>query len=505
MTQKLENLLQEMLKYPEKVNSVLNDPNYGRKSVREDFDTTDYYAQEAIKAIKHNPRVSIEDMELKPAQDHSEGLDTPKDRSQDPIDAEEFEIPDSWIYDKNYVYNAEDDTYVFMTREFGNIVKSGSWVKNIVQAYSNWDGEQDTINEVCRKFGVTRALFNEIKSILGLTHDHEPFTPEEIREKSSEEMAQEAYQMKRFKTKQKFDKKDWKETQKEAKKWRNLTNSILEEVKLDAPQIVVDPILPTEADIEPDDIVLHTGDWHLGAEAKDLPNIPDFNHEILEAKLSNMVEIVRAEFPESRLHFHFNGDLFETVTGMNHADSWKNIEKGYYGSKVILEGEKLLLNVLSGLRPASARLVTGNHGRLTSDKRKDHSGEGELIVYEHIKQRLDGVDVAYSDTKIEQVIDRMGYQMTHGHLKTTRKSEQNIVQAVMNDFKQPVDFILYEQGHEHERSIKTDNNLFRHLTIPSIFTGHDYNKRNGYGNMSGFVVSYRHPVTQKLKIEDYSV
>lgn len=504
MTYRVKKLVEKILQHPDKLDRVLNDSRYGRMSVKQDFDSSRYIAQEAIKAIKNSERVDVENKKVLEPEDQIE-VEEEQERASDPIPVDDFTIPDEWVYDKNYTYNAEDEKYIFNTKEFGNLVRPKSWVKNLVKAYSDWDGEPSTITDVCRRFGITRSLFNEIKKILGLTHDHEPFTPDEVNTKSPEEMAIEAHQQKRFRTKVEFDKLDWKATQKEAKKWRNLKQSILDEVNMDAPSIVVDPIVPKGKDVDVEQIVLHTGDWHVGAKAEGLPNIPDFNFNILQDYIKQIIQLVRSDFPNSEVHVHFLGDGLETVTGLNHADSWKNIEEGFYGAKAILSAEKALLDFLTSIRASSMSAVTGNHGRITSNRKKDHSGEAELLIFEHIKQRLDGVDVQYSDTEVNDVVNGIGYIMTHGHLKLTKKSEEKVLQAYAKKFNKPVDFVVYEQGHLHHRGVSADNNLFRHYTMPSLFTGSKYSERAGYGALPGFGISYKHPITGKVKFEDYSL
>lgn len=508
MTDSLREKIEAVLQNEEVTQKILHDPQYGRRSLAKDFDYSKYYCQKVIDEIKENPKVDVQNKKvITEGSDNSQEtqIEDTKERATDPIDASDWDVPEDWVYDKNYIYNNDDDKYVFMTREFGNIVRSGSWVKQLVRAYSDWDGDPDTINEVCRKFGITRGLFQAIKQILGLTHDHEPFTPDEIRDKDPEQMAQEAYQMKRFKTKQAFDKIDWKETQKEAKKWRNLKQSILDEVKAEAPEIVINPIEPSGNKREVDDVVLYTTDWHLGAYAMGLKYLPDFDSTILKDYIDQMVKTIRADFPTARVHVKFLGDAIETVTGMNHADSWKNIEKGYYGAKPILEAEKYFLHLLKSIEASSFQAVTGNHGRITSERRKDHSGEAELIIYDHLKQRIKGMDVEYTEHSFMDVVEGIGHIGYHGHLKFSKDVEQNVLDAFREDFDSNVDYVIVAQGHYHEPNILTSNTLFRHITVPSLFTGHDYNKRNGYGNLAGFCAVFRHPVTGKVKTDFYSL
>lgn len=489
MTDKLQKFIDATLEQSELVEKILTDSTFGRESLAKELGTSEYYARQIIDHIKKT-EVSILSEE---------------ERAKEPIDADEWIAPNKWVYDKNFVYNNDDEVFIFMTREFGNLVRPKTWVKSLVQAYSDWDGKPATINEVCRRFGITRGVFSEIKKILGLTHDHEPFTPDEIADKSPEEMAMEAHQMKRFQTKVEFDKLDWKETQKEAEKWRNIKQSILDETRIEAGNLQVEqpPYFAGEAR-SPSDIVLHTGDWHLGAEAVNLPSIPDFNSKVLLQYIDTMVEAVRNDFPNSKVHIMYKGDTMETVTGMNHPDSWKNIEKGYYGAKAILESERYLLHLIKKIGASSFYAVTGNHGRITSDRRKDSSGEAELIVYQHIKDLLAtaDTDVEYDEYKISKVINGIGYIVFHGHHNFSKKSKDLIVEGIK---ELGTDYIMLMQGHLHERKVVFDSQHGRHLVVPSLFTGHDYNQRSGYESLSGFTVSYKHPTTGKVQLLDYSL
>lgn len=495
MANNLENLIEIIKNTDGAVEAILNDHKYGRGSVQEDFNTTAYFAEKAIKAIKEGQHTS----------GGGGASENESEEPVDPINASEWEVPQQWKYSRDFIYNADDEKYIFMTRQFGNIVRPKSWVKNMVKSYSNWDGDQDTITEICRNFGITRGLFQAIKTSLGLTHDHEPFTPDEVISKSEKEMAMEAHQMKRFRTKIEFDKLDWKETQKEAKKWRELKTSILDEINNDLPTIQVNPITASGIDSKPDTIIVETTDWHLGAEAKNLPSIPDFDSDILKDYLDTIIELVRSDYPDAEVHVHFLGDIMETVTGMNHPTSWQNIENGYYGSKVIMESVDLLLHFLTGLRASKFVAVTGNHGRLTSDRNSDHTGEAELIVYETVNKILSDVEVVYDSFTAMDVVDGIGHVITHGHNRAAKKQDVAEILHKFSSKGQAVDFVMHKQGHTHSRDIKEDNNLFRSYVVPALFTGHRYNQRNGYGNMAGFNIVYRHPFTGKVKLEDFSL
>jgi hypothetical protein len=492
MTPKVKELYEQIIKDEEVVDKIMHDPRYGRNSVIEDFDTTAYFAEKAIKYVKEG---------YTPTDPSEQGTSNPREPDE-VLTPKQWKVPDEWKYEDDYIYNADDEKYVFLTREVGTIVPPKTWVKNLIEAYSDWDGDPATINEICRRFGITRGVFNEIKRAFGLTHDHEPFTPEEVVSRNERELAMEAYQKKRFKTKVEFDKIDWKATQKEAKKWRELKQSLLNELNSEIPKIEVDPIVVNggKGGTRPDRIIVETTDWHLGAEAKGLESVRDFNSEVLKNYLDKIIWLVRNEYPEAAVHVHFMGDIMETVTGMNHPDSWKNIEKGYYGAKVILESIELLSYLVEGLRASKFVAVTGNHGRLTSDKKRDHDGEAELIVYETLNNRLKDVEVIYGTYKAFDVVDGIGHVLFHGHNRVTKDEDMT---RLLRNFDKIPDFLMVKQGHTHCFEVKEETNYYRHYVVGALFTGHKYNERNGYGNPPSFNVVYRHPFTNQVKMENY--
>jgi predicted phosphodiesterase len=161
-----------------------------------------------------------------------------------------------------------------------------------------------------------------------------------------------------------------------------------------------------------------------------------------------------------------------------------------------------LCYLVEGLKASKLVAVTGNHGRLTSDRKKDHSGEAELIVYNYLKDRLTDVEVKFSEFWITDLVEGIGHVLTHGHHRLQKG--ENIVRLWQNT-GQLADYILYKQGHTHNRNIIEDTNLYRHYVVPALFTGSKYNERNGYGNKAGFSISYKHPFTGQVKTEDYTL
>lgn len=145
---------------------------------------------------------------------------TPKDKNTEAI-KEESTWADSLLFDGDYVYNKEEDKYIVYLRSANrHIVVPGERHRAMLSAYSNWDGNPATINELCRNFEFPRSWFTEYKTIMGWTHDREPITNEELQNRNEDDIINDLLQRKRFAIYQKFQKADWKDTQEDANKWR---------------------------------------------------------------------------------------------------------------------------------------------------------------------------------------------------------------------------------------------------------------------------------------------
>ena len=122
-----------------------------------------------------------------------------------------------------YTYNKESDQYVVWLKAANkNVVIPGSLHRDMLKAYSDWTGDPATINEICRNFSIPRKWFEEYKTIMGWSHDHEPISNEELLSKDENSVVDDLLQQKRFSLHQKFQKKDWEQTQRDAELWRQL-------------------------------------------------------------------------------------------------------------------------------------------------------------------------------------------------------------------------------------------------------------------------------------------
>lgn len=91
--------------------------------------------------------------------------------------------------ERDYIYREEADVYVLYLphRPKAQVVR-GETIRAMKEAYSRWTGDEHTINEICRTFGVTRRDFVALKTAMGWTHDSAPFTDETLASKQTDEL-----------------------------------------------------------------------------------------------------------------------------------------------------------------------------------------------------------------------------------------------------------------------------------------------------------------------------
>lgn len=130
-------------------------------------------------------------------------------------------------FTEKYVYNKEDDKYVFHLRAADDfVVLPGATIRGIIDNYSNWYKSPSSVNEICRNYRLPKSYFNELKELLGLTHNSEPVSKEELLAKNVNQLADDILEKKKFQLYQKIQKRDWRETEAAASKWYNFVEGV---------------------------------------------------------------------------------------------------------------------------------------------------------------------------------------------------------------------------------------------------------------------------------------
>jgi len=279
------------------------------------------------------------------------------------------------IYDKNYIYNKESDTYITpLPRSLGgkSIILPGEIHRAMLKAYSNMAGGSETINEICRRFEFRRDWFVEYKALHGWTHDKEPFTSEELVSRDVNEMADDLVQQRRLKVYNSFRKKEWQATITDAKNWNHLEQSVITPLTELIKQTLPDyrpPLVALPTSDEPYALVVAPFDLHFGkygwmdetgqgysrTEARDL--LIDKTNELAKyvAKLGRPELIIVASGSD---WFHIDNQWGTTTRGTPQ-------DLDGTPSQILMEGCELAydhIEMLRQLTPAIKYLnVPGNH------------------------------------------------------------------------------------------------------------------------------------------------
>lgn len=129
-----------------------------------------------------------------------------------------------------YVYNHDNDTYIVFVKAArdGHYEVSGEDMRALRRRYSDHDGQPATVNEIERDFGIPRRILTGLLRKMGITHDREPFTVEELLGKTDEELLDDAILQRREAINQKLVTAKWEETKRDAGKYRSLVHDLPE-------------------------------------------------------------------------------------------------------------------------------------------------------------------------------------------------------------------------------------------------------------------------------------
>lgn len=249
-------------------------------------------------------------------------------------------------------------------------------------------------------------------------------------------------------------------------------------------------------------VTLLCSDFHIGAEVHNLMKTPDFNINILQDYLHDVVTFVNSKKYEE-VTVCFLGDYFESLSGLNHEDSFKSMGQNMWGSNLMITAHKIMVNFLAGINNLQAlNVVTGNHDRFAANKRQESTGEAGKVLSYMIQVSMPELTVEYNDLIISKEINGINYILTHGDKSISNKE---ITKVILDYGKQGI-FNLVCQGHFHTSRLKSylksslhkfddfemigvDDLDYKSITIPSIFTGNYYSESLGFSGNAGFVLS----------------
>lgn len=264
--------------------------------------------------------------------------------------------------------------------------------------------------------------------------------------------------------------------------------------------------------------VVNMADFHIGADITDLIRTPDFNVDILVGHLDRIASIIN-NYGFSEVHINFLGDYFESISGLNHLNTFKSLGRGMYGAKVIKVAVMVLSEFLKKINNLhSVNIISGNHDRVTMSNVVDNEGAAAEVLAFCLELIFgDAVKIDYHTYLISKDIDGICYLLTHGHFSMDKKDPAKIVKQ----YGSPDLYTLWLSGHVHTRktdrfmqrrpisyetisAVSLDEANYRKVVVPSLFTGNFYSETLGYTSCGGFIIVENNG-SGKPNVYDFSI
>ena len=208
--------------------------------------------------------------------------------TEDTMDFEpEMEVKD-WEHSKSYWYDDKRDIYVvhLKSRRKPFVIPGEKW-RMIREAYSNWDGDPTSVNEIARKQGLSRRTVIELLRIMGTTHSSSPWSDEDLMNGDEGEFIEELLRKKEEKILIKTQQKEWRRIKKDAEKYRSLklfSDIMVNKFISSAKDYSVPKVKLEKPKRGPFSVVLSPTDFHWGKYAPSYGNDP-YNRSIAKARL----------------------------------------------------------------------------------------------------------------------------------------------------------------------------------------------------------------------------
>ena len=271
-------------------------------------------------------------------------------------------------HDTAYYFDEAKDVYVVYIKN-KPYTFTGTIIRDMKSRYSNLDGSPETINEICRNFEIPRNIFIALKTVMGWTHDSEPFTDEELFMREEDEMVQDALQKRKFSFFQKYTRQEEKIIKDAANNWwafKGLTlDPLAEKLKwvfcdYDVPKIKLPEGDSHAVVISPFD--LHYGKYSWSGEVKEEYN-RTIARELLLQKANELIPDI-IKYNIDKIIVPVGSDFFhiDTLSGTTTRGTPQDCDGTFI--QIMVEGQQLMVEFIDMLRQVAnveILLTAGNH------------------------------------------------------------------------------------------------------------------------------------------------
>lgn len=240
--------------------------------------------------------------------------------------------------------------------------------------------------------------------------------------------------------------------------------------------------------------VLVLADFHIGSHVKGLKLTDDFGYEVIIDRLDQAArQMNRLQY--ETVEIVMLGDFIESFTGLNHPNTWQELEHGGYGSNVVILAYKILRDFMDKVHNLSAvSIVSGNHDRTSIKTDLDPKGGVAQLLAFMLEQSNPMLAVQWDPLILTKQIDGIQYIMSHNHHSV---SKNDMTKIFWEHGSQGIYNILLG-GHWHSRrskklyrtedSIHWDQANYRSLCVAPLFTGNFYSESSGWTSSSGITI-----------------
>jgi len=456
----------------------------------------------AIVLARYCRRGLIPDIDLTDPRGSTNSEDIPSERDVPEKDAAQL------LLDADYVYNKEDDSYVtFLEGVPRPLNLPGEAHREIIRNYSNYDGQPASINQIARTVGIPRNWLVKYLRVHGITHDSEPFTPEELMSRTDEELVEDALQLRRAAVYKKLEKAKWADIRNDALKWRDLETNFIRPLQnacsnRNTPNI---QILPMESSETPFAGVMGLTDFHWGKYSDPEENWEAFNKTLARERLFAATEDLVARLhslgrPE-KLYVPVGSDFFHVDT--DRGTSTKGTPQDLDGTpaEMMVSGCQLMeewILTLTQVAPIELVLMSGNHDRL--------AGIAILLFLEGVFRNNPRVTVTMDRTpRVYRTYGKNLIGFIHGDgVKKTKDMAGHMAREASQWWHKSPYKTIYS-GHLHHEKTETDVAFgVTRRQIPSL-TGTDrWHALNGFVGSPKAMPLYIHDKERGLTTVLYS-
>jgi len=396
---------------------------------------------------------------------------------------------ENWrVVDKNYIFD----------NKFGHKTYSIDFINKMFLYYSR-NGYDYTGSMMCQEFELAPQNFDEIRRVFMLQKNSDILSPHTIFNSSSEELeilrtAQLDKLLKSGKrAKQKYDQKVIHHYRKVIDS-DSLNQQWLDEIYLNLSQELpkIQELVITKNETHKNKaICVVLADLHSGSKSNRSMISEEWSVERLEEKLDRVTKIINS-YGSKHVTIYLLGDLVETISGLNHPDTYKLIQSGWFGSQAIIGTYDILRRFIGKIHNLKAiGGCGGNHDRLQASNKNSDTGATD-IIFEFLKRyifdaQID-LQVNYHPVIVTHDFKNFGFIGVHGDKGLHRQNMNYLLHKFAID-KSKFQFIFSAHLHSFFCQRGDDNETARRVTIPSIVTGNDYSDIEiGRGSKSGFII-----------------